>query len=145
MREHKPTILIADDDPLILNMIIDVLSADGYHLLVARDGREAIQLASTNKPDLMLIDVVMPEVDGYAVMRDLHEREPDRDLPIIFLSAQDQEAQIGAAFDVGALDYITKPFSPGNLRTRVRTWLLRLGSHAESGSPLPDAPGAAPS
>jgi len=145
MREHKPTILIADDDPLILNMIIDVLSADGYHLLVARDGREAIQLASTNHPDLMLIDVVMPEVDGYEVFRALREREPGRELPIIFLSAQDQEAQIGAAFDVGALDYITKPFSPGNLRTRVRTWLLRRGSGGESGSPLPDAPGAAPS
>ena len=145
MREHKPTILIADDDPLILNMIIDVLSADGYHLLVARDGREAIQLAATNQPDLLLIDVVMPEVDGYEVVRALRELEPSRELPIIFLSAQDQEAQIGAAFDVGALDYITKPFSPGNLRTRVRTWLLRLGTSAESGSPLPDAPGAAPS
>jgi putative two-component system response regulator len=145
MREHKATILIADDDPLILNMIIDVLSADGYHLLVARDGAEAIQLATTNQPDLMLVDVVMPEVGGYEVIQALREREPERDWPIIFLSAQDQEAQIGAAFDVGALDYITKPFSPGNLRTRVRTWLLRLSSGAESGSPLPDAPGATPS
>src|SRR5581483_4935237 len=99
MREHKPTILIADDDPLILNMIIDVLSADGYHLLVARDGAEAIQLATTNRPDLMLVDVVMPEVGGYEVVKALHEREPGREWPIIFLSAQDQEAQIGAAFD----------------------------------------------
>ena len=93
MREHKPTILIADDDPLILNMIIDVLSADGYHLLVARDGREAIQLASTNQPDLLLIDVVMPEVDGYEVVRALRELEPGRELPIIFLSAQGDAAE----------------------------------------------------
>ncbi|SRR5579884_668448 len=131
MPEHKPTILIADDDPLMLNIIMDVLTPDGYHLLVARNGREAIQLAQTHQPDLMLIDVVMPEVGGYEVCQALREQYPGREAPIILLSSQDQAAQIGQAFDAGALDYITKPFSPGGLRTRVRTWLLRLGSGAD--------------
>jgi DNA-binding response OmpR family regulator len=149
MPEHRPTILIADDDPLMLSMIIDVLAPDGYRLLVARDGREAIQLASMHEPDLMLIDVVMPDIDGYAVFRALQEKNPGRELPIIFLSALDETAEIGQAFDVGALDYITKPFSPGNLRTRLRTWLLRRSSGTDAagadsseassdGSPLED-------
>ncbi len=143
MAEHKPTILIADDDPLMLNIIMDVLAPDGYHLLVARDGREAIQVATAHEPDLMLIDVIMPELSGYEVCQALREQFPDRELPIILLSSQDQAAQIGQAFEAGALDYITKPFSPGNLRTRVRTWLLRLSSGAESDAPTDD--GSAPS
>jgi DNA-binding response OmpR family regulator len=143
MPERKPTILIADDDPLMLNIIMDVLAPDGYHLLVARDGREAIQLATTHRPDLMLIDVVMPEVGGYEVCQALREQFPDREPPIILLSSLDQAPEIGQAFDAGALDYITKPFSPGNLRTRVRTWLLRLESSTdESGSPSHDGSNA---
>ncbi len=143
MPERRPTILIADDDPLMLNIIMDVLAPDGYHLLVARDGREAIQLATTHHPDLMLIDVVMPEVGGYEVCQALREQYPGREPPIILLSSLDQAPQIGQAFDAGALDYITKPFSAGSLRTRVRTWLLRLeGSTDEDTRPSHDGSNA---
>jgi two-component system KDP operon response regulator KdpE len=133
MPERKPTILIADDDPLLLNMIMSTLTADGYRLLVARDGREAIELATTQHPDLMLVDVVMPDTDGHGVLAALRAQYPGQTPPIIFLSGQNAERQIGQAFDEGVLDYITKPFSAGNLRSRVRTWLLRLGSGAADG------------
>ena len=127
MLDSRPKILIADDDPDILSLLIDVLEPDGYKLLVARDGEEAVQVATTHQPDLLLLGVVMPKGGGYEVCETLRAQAPERELAMIFLTGLDQEEQIRRGFAVGAVDYITKPFSPSQLRTRVRTWLLRLG------------------
>ena len=127
MLDNRPKILIADDDPEILNLVIDVLEPDGYRLIVARDAEEAIQLAQAYQPDLLLLDVMMPEGGGYEICEALRASEPERDLAVIFLTGLDQPEQIRQGFEVGAVDYITKPFSASHLRTRVRTWLLRLG------------------
>ena len=131
MPESRPKVLIADDDPELLSLLIDVLEPDGYRLLVARDGQEAIQLAAAHQPDLLLLDVDMPDGGGYEVCEALHAQAPERELAVIFLTALDAPEQIRHGFDVGAVDYITKPFSMAQIRTRVRTWLLRLGHHGE--------------
>ena len=130
MREERPKVLIADDDPETLNLLIEVLEPDGYRLLVARNGAEAIQLAEVHHPDLLLLDLMMPEGGGYEVCEALRAQEPERDLAVIFLSGLDEPDQIRHGFEVGAVDYITKPFSIGQLRARVRTWLLRLDKEA---------------
>lgn len=125
MRERQPTILIADDDPEILNLLIEVLQPDGYRLLVARDAQEAVQLALAHQPDLLLLDVVMPAGGGYEICELLRTQAPDRAWRVILVTALDHPEQIRQGFAAGILDYITKPFSFGQLRTRVRTWLLR--------------------
>jgi DNA-binding response OmpR family regulator len=125
MRERQATILIADDDPEILNLLIEVLQPDGYRLLVARDSQEAVPLALAHSPDLLLLDVVMPGGGGYEIGEQLREQAPERDWRVILVTALDDPAQIRQGFAAGILDYITKPFSVGQLRTRVRCWLLR--------------------
>jgi putative two-component system response regulator len=140
MLDRRPKILVADDDPVTLNLIIDVLELDGYRLLVARNCDEAVQLALTHEPDLLLLDVVMPDGSGYDVCETLRARAPHRELPVIFLTGLTQADQIRQGFAAGAMDYITKPFSSGQLRTRVRTWLLRLGKQVDADGPPPDEP-----
>jgi putative two-component system response regulator len=142
MLDSRPKIVIADDDPDILSLLIDVLEPDGYRLFVARDGKEAVQVAMAHQPDLLLLDLVMPEGGGYEVCEALRAQAPERELAVIFLTALDQPEQIQQGFAAGAVDYITKPFSPSQLRTRVRTWLLRLGK--QGGGDRDNAGGSPP-
>jgi putative two-component system response regulator len=127
MQEYRPTILIADDDPETVSLLVDVLEPDGYKLFVAADAPGAVQLALAHVPDLMLLDVVMPGGGGYEVCRQLNAQAPEQRPAVIFLTGLDQPEQIQTGFDVGAVDYITKPFTVAILRARVRTWLVRLG------------------
>ncbi|HLH24966.1 MAG TPA: response regulator [Chloroflexota bacterium] len=127
IRDDRPTILIADDDPEIVSLLIDVLEQDGYRLYVAQDAAGAVSLALTHEPDLMLLDVVMPDGGGYKIYEEVRARAPEREHAAIFLTGVDQPERIQQAFALGAVDYITKPFSTALLRTRVRTWLVRLG------------------
>jgi putative two-component system response regulator len=126
-RDERPTILIADDDPEMVSLLIDVLEQDGYRLYVAQDTEGALSLALAHELDLMLLDVVMPDGGGYKIYEELRARAPDRQHNVIFLTGVDQPERIQQAFALGAVDYITKPFSIALLRTRVRTWLVRLG------------------
>ena len=125
--DDRPKILVADDDPEVVSLLVDVLEQDGYKAFVAQDAQGALQLALTHEPDLMLLDVVMPDVGGYEVYDTLRAQAPQREWAVIFLTGLDEPEQIQQAFALGAVDYITKPFSIALLRARVRTWLMRLG------------------
>ena len=125
---HRPRILIAEDDPEIRGVLADILGEDDYEIVVARDGQEALALALGRTPDLVLLDLMMPIVDGREVCRALRSEPRTRDVPVVVLTASSSDDDIVAGFEEGATDYITKPFAPSMVRTRVRSWLLRTAS-----------------
>jgi putative two-component system response regulator len=117
----RPSLLLVDDTPANLDILVDVLKAD-YDLTIATRGAQALQvLAKVKHIDLILLDVMMPEMDGYEVCRVLRADPATRELPIIFLTAKNDVADIVHGFELGANDYVSKPFHPPELRARVRT------------------------
>ncbi len=121
--EQKPTILVVDDTPDNLTLITGLLK-DFYRVKVATDGKKALQVAfSGEPPDLILLDIMMPEMDGYEVCRQLKNDLESRDIPVIFLTAKMEVEDEVKGFELGAADYITKPISPPVLLARVRTHL----------------------
>jgi diguanylate cyclase (GGDEF)-like protein len=115
-------ILIADDDPDILTLVALVLRREGHEVVPASNGAEALALARESEPDLLLLDVSMPEMDGYAVCRALQENGASSP-PVIFLTAHAHTSARVMGLDAGAVDYVTKPFEPNELRARVRAAL----------------------
>jgi DNA-binding response OmpR family regulator len=124
-RNGQPLILIADDDPDILALVSFRLERAGYEVVQARNGEEAVQLALARRPDLAVIDVMMPRIDGYEATRQLRRQEETSRMPIILLTARVQEEDIARGFDAGADDYVRKPFSPQELGSRVQAALGR--------------------
>ena len=125
MENAQFKVLIADDDPSVAKLLERALRSDGYQVLVATDGLQTLDLAIAERPDVLVLDVTMPKMDGYEVTRALREREETRGICIILLTAH-QEAELAAkGFEQGADDYIVKPFAPAHLRARVQTWLFR--------------------
>ena len=122
--ENK-TILMADDEPLIRKLVKDFLKREGFNILEAGDGKEAIDLFKENKDkiDLAILDVMMPIYDGWSVCREI--RKISR-MPIVMLTARGEEADEVFGFDLGADEYITKPFSPIILVSRVKAILRRM-------------------
>jgi CheY-like chemotaxis protein/phosphoribosyl 1,2-cyclic phosphodiesterase len=118
-------ILIAEDDPEVRTLLTATLIDDDYELITAGDGQEALELALAARPDLVLLDLTMPHLDGLEVCRRLRQEPGLADLPIIILSGSASEANMADGFAGGATDYMAKPFSPSMVRTRVRSWLLR--------------------
>ena len=125
MTESRPLILIADDEPDIRELVAYRLEQSGFEVAVAKDGREALTLAKKLRPDLALLDVMMPNLDGYEVTAELRQDKTLARLPVILLTARVQEQDVQRGFDVGADDYIKKPFSPQELRSRVEAILGR--------------------
>jgi DNA-binding response OmpR family regulator len=123
--EEKPLVLIADDDADILALVAFRLERSGYTVLQARDGEEALSLARSASPDLAVLDVMMPKLDGFELTRRLRADEATSGIPIILLTAKAQDGDVERGFDVGADDYIRKPFSPQELRARVHAILAR--------------------
>jgi DNA-binding response OmpR family regulator len=121
----QPVVLAADDDEDILELIVFRLERSGYTVLQARDGAEALELARRSRPDLAVLDVMMPKLDGFELTRRLREDESTSKMPIILLTARTQEADVERGFDAGADDYLRKPFSPQELRSRVQAILGR--------------------
>jgi putative two-component system response regulator len=120
----KPTILVVDDTPTILALIGDLLQ-ERYKIKVATTGERALQIAASSAPpDLILLDIVMPNMDGYEVCRRLKSSSATRDIPIIFLTARSSTGDEERGLELGAVDYIVKPISPLILRARVRTHLM---------------------
>jgi len=115
-------ILIVDDEPINLARLRDILD-DRYDLVFARNGREALDAVAKHRPALILLDVRMPEMDGYAVCRRLKDNEETVDIPIIFVTSLEGEWHEEAGFEAGCVDYITKPVSPQVVHARVRTHL----------------------
>jgi CheY-like chemotaxis protein len=131
----RETVLIVDDEPDIVDILVSTLAPEGYRLLFAYDGETALRLARAERPALILLDWRMPGRDGLEVCRALRA---DADLriskvPVVLLTAQMGEEHIAAGFSSGVTDYLTKPFKPAHVRSRVRGWLLRS---------RPDVPGA---
>ena len=121
----KPLVLVADDDPDILALVTFRLERAGYDVVAANDGEQALQLALAQPPDLAVLDVMMPKLDGYEVTTRLRQNERTRRMPIVLLTARVQEADIARGFEVGADDYVKKPFSPQELGARVQAILGR--------------------
>ena len=121
----KPLVLVADDDPDILALVTFRLERGGYEVVGAPDGEEALRLALDRIPDLAVLDVMMPKLDGYEVTTRLRQNERTKRMPIILLTARVQEADIARGFEAGADDYVKKPFSPQELGARVQAILGR--------------------
>jgi two-component system response regulator VicR len=119
-----PRILIVDDDPNLLVILAEQLSADGYDVQTARDGDEALRRLATSWPDLLIIDMLMPRMDGLALAREVKARA---DLPIIVLSAIDTADSKADLLDEVAEDYVTKPYHYPELRARITRVMRRLG------------------
>ncbi len=125
---HNPavtTVLVVDDDPIVLNVVVRYLERDGFHALTARDGEDARALLERERPSLVVLDVMLPGIDGLSLCRWIRARS---DLPVILLTARGEEADRIVGLELGADDYVTKPFSPRELATRVRTVLRRTTS-----------------
>lgn len=120
LSEDKQKILIVDDEPFNLNLLNALLKQD-YKIMVAIDGAQALKGAVNGRPDLILLDIMMPGMDGHEVCRQLKADERTRDIPLIFISAKNEVADEALGFDLGAVDYITKPFNSTVVKARVRT------------------------
>ena len=121
----RPLVLVADDDADILALVRFRLEREGYDVVAAPDGQAALDLALDRTPDLAVLDVMMPRLDGYELTRRLREHGPTSTMPIILLTARVREPDLERALEAGADDYVTKPFSPQALRERVQTALGR--------------------
>jgi len=128
----KYKILVVDDDRNIVDLVRLYLERDGYQVLVAYDGLEALRLARQRHPDLIVLDLLLPEVDGLDVCRIL---QTESKVPIIMLTAKTTEEDKLIGLELGADDYVTKPFSPRELVARVRAVLRRVGQEAPEGPP----------
>ena len=121
MTEDKPRVLVVDDERFYLDLLVDLLKCD-YTVIVARDGPTALQRAFGGvRPDLILLDIVMPGMDGYEVCRALKNDPMTRDIPVIFLTVKRETDDEMRGFELGAVDYVTKPMSPTTIKARVRT------------------------
>lgn len=118
----KDKILVVDDVPENIDILLNLLK-DKYEIIASKDGFRAIELAESIKPDLILLDIMMPNIDGYEVCNRIKRIESIKDIPIIFLTAKTQIDDLHKGFDCGAVDYITKPFNPIELEVRVKNHL----------------------
>ncbi|MBD3271842.1 MAG: diguanylate cyclase [Elusimicrobia bacterium] len=128
---NKTRILIVDDEKDMVDVICEVLSTSSYELLTALSGEEALQIIEKQTVDIVLLDLNMPGIGGYEVCRRIKKLTEGALTPIIVLSSNSQEVDKVAALSLGAVDYITKPFSPGELRARVQTQLKLKNMHED--------------
>jgi two-component system phosphate regulon response regulator PhoB len=130
----KETILIVDDEEDIIELIQYNLKNEGYSILTAEAGEQAIKIAKQARPDLIVLDLMLPGMDGLEVTRYLRSNEQTRDLPIVILTAKGEESDIITGLELGANDYISKPFSPKVLTARIRAILRRRRKESETES-----------
>ena len=119
--EAREQILLVDDNPQNLKILYETLDGQGYRLLLANNGEKALAIAENSKPDLILLDIMMPGMDGYEVCETLKLTNGLRDIPVVFLSALDDVESKVKGFEKGGVDYIAKPFQPREVMTRVAT------------------------
>ena len=131
-REPQQTVLVVDDDPNIVKLTRLYLERDGYRVITAADGAEGLSLARRERPGLIVLDVLLPRLNGLDVCRMLRQ---ESDIPIIMLTARVEEEDRLAGLDLGADDYVTKPFSPRELAARVRAVLRRAARDSAASEP----------
>ncbi len=115
METGQKRILICDDDPAILRVLQVNLEVEGYETLLAHHGEEALEVANAEKPDLIILDIMMPRLDGYQTCERLKADDATKDIPVVFLSAKAQASDIEKGKGYGVADYLTKPFDPDTL------------------------------
>ena len=119
------TVLVVDDEQDILDLVRFRLEHDGYRVLTATDGQTGLTLAQAERPDLCILDVMMPKLSGLEVLANLRADPATAVTRVILLTARGQDADVDRGFELGAHDYVTKPFSPKELRRRVNAQLSR--------------------
>lgn len=119
------TVLVVDDEPIVREVVVRYLERDGHRTLEAASGDEAVQLLERDPPSLVVLDVMLPGIDGFELCRRIRASS---DLPIVLLTARGEEADRIVGLELGADDYLTKPFSPRELAVRVRNLLRRAGA-----------------
>ena len=127
------TVLLVDDDPKIRDLLRLYIEREGHRALFAADGEQALEVASRSRPDLVLLDVMLPGLDGFEVCRRIRDAS---DVPILLLTARSGEGDKVIGLDMGADDYVVKPFSPRELMARVRALLRRRRLEAEQEEPI---------
>jgi DNA-binding response OmpR family regulator len=120
-------ILIAEDEPDIRDLVAFTLRFAGYEVVTGTNGEEAVQIAQKEYPDLILLDVRMPKMTGYDACKLIKADPKLKDVPVVFLSAKGQEAEIQDGMEAGAEEYLLKPFAPDQLTDRVRSILAKFG------------------
>ena len=130
-KAQQARILVVDDEPDILNLLEYNLKRSGFQAILAKDGPEAIEAAKAHKPDLVLLDIMLPDMEGTEVLRRLKSMEATASIPVIMLTAKGEEVDKIVGFELGAEDYITKPFSPRELILRVKAVLKRTAERPE--------------
>jgi len=128
MTQHK--VLVAEDELDIRNLIAFSLEFVGYQVVQASNGEEAVEKAVAEQPDLIMLDVRMPKLNGYEACKKLKEHDVTRQIPVVFLSARGQETEIKHGLELGAEEYILKPFAPDELQQRVASIVGRSGQRA---------------
>ena len=129
----RPLVLVADDEPWITKLVSIALTGEGFRVVTAHGGEEALARAEAIRPDIVLLDIVMPDLDGIEVMRRLHER---RSVPVILLTAKGSAADRTGGLELGADDCIAKPFDPDELAARVRAVIRRASGGLSGGGVL---------
>jgi DNA-binding response OmpR family regulator len=119
MDSTQAKVLVADDEPHLLRLVKFRLEREGYEVLTAVDGDSALEMARTEQPDLCVLDVMMPKRSGFDVLRELRSDDSCSGMKVIMLTARAQDRDVDVGFSLGADDYITKPFSPQELRVRI--------------------------
>ncbi len=125
-------ILVVDDEPTIVRLMEFILARQGHEMIVAVNGEEALEKIKTHQPDLVLLDIMMPRIDGYEVAQKLRADPQTAALPIIMLSAKAQDEDIRRGVEVGVDEYITKPFTPDHLVHVVSQYLGRIKATEKS-------------
>jgi DNA-binding response OmpR family regulator len=121
----KLLIVIAEDEPQIANLVKFKLEKSGYEVMWGENGKLALEIVMEHHPDLVILDVMMPIMDGFEVLRSMKEAAETKDIPVIMLTARVMEADVLKGFETGAVDYLTKPFSVSELTARVKSALAR--------------------
>jgi DNA-binding response OmpR family regulator len=119
----EPKILVADDDEQVRDLVAFKLAMAGYHTITADNGSTALHMVQNEQPDMVILDVVMPGMDGLSVCYELHSSAATAQIPVLMLSGRSRQVDIDLGLTVGADDYLIKPFNPAELIRRVR-WLL---------------------
>jgi two-component system, sensor histidine kinase and response regulator len=122
-KKKQPLVLIAEDIPKNMEIVCNILRKEGYRLAMAGNGRQALEMVPNVQPDLILLDIMMPELNGFDVCKQLKENPETKDIPIIFLTAKAESEDIVKGLQIGAVDYVTKPFRGTELVSRVKTHL----------------------